>query len=128
MSMLDALDTMWIMGLTDEFREAEEWLADNLDFEKVTARVSVFETSIRAIGGLLAAYEVSGNAMFLTKATDLGERYGRPSRSKRAPVALPLIVIVIIIAFFSFSRARPLSYPVQTNVPQLRVTRCVLPG
>ncbi len=77
MSMLDALDTMWLMGMHEEFREAQAWLAVNLDFEKVQTRVSVFETSIRAIGGLLAAYDLSNDSMFMTKAKDLADRLTR---------------------------------------------------
>ena len=36
--------------------------------------MSVFETTIRALGGLLSAYDLSGDAVFLLKAEDLGER------------------------------------------------------
>ena len=73
--MLDSLDTMWIMGMKEEFKEAQDWLAANLDFEVVKGAVSVFETCIRALGGLLSAYELSEDPMFLTKARDLGDRY-----------------------------------------------------
>ena len=74
MSMLDALDTMWIMGMKEEFKEAQDWLAENVDFDRVKSSVSFFETSIRALGGLLAAYEFSGDKMFLEKAKDLADR------------------------------------------------------
>ena len=37
-------------------------------------QVSFFETSIRALGGLLSAYELSKEKVFLEKALDLGER------------------------------------------------------
>jgi hypothetical protein len=74
MTMLDALDTLWIMDMKTEFKEARDWLAENLDFEKVKRRVSFFETTIRALGGLLSAYDLSEDAVFLTKAQDLGER------------------------------------------------------
>ncbi len=35
--------------------------------------VSVFETVIRVVGGLLSAYDLSANKMFLEKAKSLGE-------------------------------------------------------
>lgn len=35
---------------------------------------SVFETTIRCVGGLLSAYDLSGDSMFLNKATDLADR------------------------------------------------------
>lgn len=36
--------------------------------------MSLFETNIRIMGGLLAAHEVSGEGVFLEKAKDLAER------------------------------------------------------
>ncbi|XP_019399401.1 PREDICTED: mannosyl-oligosaccharide 1,2-alpha-mannosidase IB [Crocodylus porosus] len=58
-TIVDALDTLYIMGLHDEFREGQEWIDKNLDFG-VNSEVSVFEVNIRFIGGLLAAYYLSG--------------------------------------------------------------------
>ena len=40
MTMLDALDTMWIMGMKEEFKEAQDWLAKNIDFDRVKTSVS----------------------------------------------------------------------------------------
>lgn len=67
MTMLDALDVLWIMGMKDEFKAARDWVASNLSFNKPRS-VSFFETTIRALGGLLAAYDLSGDKMFLDKA------------------------------------------------------------
>ncbi|XP_075704346.1 mannosyl-oligosaccharide 1,2-alpha-mannosidase IB-like, partial [Rhinoderma darwinii] len=58
-TIVDALDTLYIMGLLDEFRDGQEWVTNNLDFG-VNSEVSVFEVNIRFIGGLLAAYYLSG--------------------------------------------------------------------
>uniref|UniRef100_A0A8C2FG57 alpha-1,2-Mannosidase n=1 Tax=Cyprinus carpio TaxID=7962 RepID=A0A8C2FG57_CYPCA len=58
-TIVDALDTLYIMGLHDEFKDGQEWIKQNLDFS-VNAEVSVFEVNIRFIGGLLAAYYLSG--------------------------------------------------------------------
>ena len=38
--------------------------------------MSVFETTIRELGGLLSAFDLSGDMVFLSKATDLGRRLG----------------------------------------------------
>ena len=91
-TMVDSLDTLWIMGLKvrtlfggkkhsrrrkqpqDEFFRARDWIRDNLDFNRVAGSVSVFETTIRSLGGLLSAYDLSGDQVFLTKATQLGEK------------------------------------------------------
>ena len=72
-TLVDSLDTLWIMGLRDEFDEAVNAVA-GIDFESSTSTtVSVFETTIRYLGGLLSAYDLSRNGMLLRKATELGE-------------------------------------------------------
>jgi mannosyl-oligosaccharide alpha-1,2-mannosidase len=76
MSMLDALDTMWIMGMKEEFTEALEWVVEYTKFSKVYEFVSFLETSIRALGGLLSAFDLSGDKRLLLKAQDLADRYG----------------------------------------------------
>lgn len=73
MTLLDSLDTLYVMGMLDEFKEAKEWVAKNLNFNTHHS-VSVFETTIRALGGLLSAYDLSGEEVFLNKARDLGDR------------------------------------------------------
>ncbi|KJZ77152.1 hypothetical protein HIM_03473 [Hirsutella minnesotensis 3608] len=71
-TLVDCLDILWIMGLRDEFNEAVAAVA-TIDFGKSTSfRVNVFETNIRYLGGLLAAYDLSGNDVLLRKAVELG--------------------------------------------------------
>ncbi|KAE8621098.1 hypothetical protein XENTR_v10004681 [Xenopus tropicalis] len=72
-TIVDALDSLYIMGLLDEFREGQEWVQNNLDFS-VNAEVSVFEVNIRFIGGLLAAFYLSGQEVFKNKAVLLAEK------------------------------------------------------
>ncbi|XP_072993669.1 mannosyl-oligosaccharide 1,2-alpha-mannosidase MNS1-like [Typha latifolia] len=72
-TLVDSLDTLYIMGLHDEFQEAREWVADSLDFNK-DYEASVFETTIRVVGGLLSAYDLSGDDIFLEKAKDIADR------------------------------------------------------
>lgn len=74
-TLVDALDTLWIMGLEDEFEEAVE-AAMTIDFSRTTTDlVNVFETTIRYMGGFLASYELSGkkHAGLLRKAVEVGE-------------------------------------------------------
>jgi len=72
-SVLDSLDTLHIMGLTSEFQQARDYVADHLNFNQAVD-VSFFETTIRGLGGLLAAYGLSKDQVFLDKAIDLGDR------------------------------------------------------
>ena len=75
-TLLDSLDTLWLMGLRAEFDEATEWIESHLNFN-IGKTVSVFETTIRSLGGLLTAYDLSGKKIFLDKAIDLGKRLFR---------------------------------------------------
>ncbi|XP_016987331.1 endoplasmic reticulum mannosyl-oligosaccharide 1,2-alpha-mannosidase [Drosophila rhopaloa] len=73
LTIVDSLDTMYIMGLDDEFKEARDWVENSLRFD--TKRdVNLFEVTIRVLGGLLSAYHLSGDTMFLAKAAELGNR------------------------------------------------------
>ncbi|XP_024245220.1 mannosyl-oligosaccharide 1,2-alpha-mannosidase IB [Oncorhynchus tshawytscha] len=72
-TIVDALDSLYMMGLHDEFKDGQEWIEQNLDFS-VNAEVSVFEVNIRFTGGLLAAYYLSGQEVFKVKAVQLAEK------------------------------------------------------
>lgn len=54
-------------AMSTEFEEARKWVEEKLDLE-INVSVSLFEVTIRALGGLLSAYHLSGHRMFLTKA------------------------------------------------------------
>ncbi|KAG9292685.1 hypothetical protein G9A89_008272 [Geosiphon pyriformis] len=72
--IVDALDTMLLMGFKDEYQDSRQWVQNELNFN-VTGMVSLFETTIRVLGGLLSAYHLSGNdKVYLDKAKDLGDR------------------------------------------------------
>ncbi|XP_076128015.1 mannosyl-oligosaccharide 1,2-alpha-mannosidase IA-like [Alosa pseudoharengus] len=72
-TIVDALDTLYIMEMDDEFEAAAEWVENNLDFNMNT-EISVFEVNIRFVGGLLSAYYLSGKEVFRQKAVELGEK------------------------------------------------------
>jgi len=72
-TLVDSLDTLWLMNMKDEFWEARDWVRDHLSHAK-SSSVSVFETTIRSLGGLISAYDWSGDEVFLEKAQDLGDR------------------------------------------------------
>ncbi|CAK7201857.1 hypothetical protein SEUCBS139899_004572 [Sporothrix eucalyptigena] len=78
-SLVDALDTLWIMEMYDEFNEAYEAVKE-IDFTTTPFRneIPVFETIIRYLGGLIAAYDISGGEAgkypaLLSKAVELAE-------------------------------------------------------
>src|SRR3954447_23915114 len=86
LTLIEALDTLWVMELDAEFHEGVEWIKANLDFD-VDGEVSVFETSIRLVGGLLSAYHACGDPVLLEKARDLADRL-LPSFAA-SPIGIP---------------------------------------
>ncbi|KAK0721264.1 glycoside hydrolase [Apiosordaria backusii] len=71
-TLVDALDTLWIMDFRDEFLSAAT-AAAQLDWANTTeTSANLFETTIRHLGGLLSAYDLSGQKALLEKATELG--------------------------------------------------------
>ncbi|KAF2662389.1 glycoside hydrolase family 47 protein [Lophiostoma macrostomum CBS 122681] len=72
-TLVDSLDTLWIMGFKKEFYDAVEAVS-RIDFgASEESTISVFETTIRYLGGLLSAYDLSHEKVLLDKAEQLGE-------------------------------------------------------
>ncbi|KAF7691971.1 mannosyl-oligosaccharide 1,2-alpha-mannosidase IA isoform X1 [Silurus meridionalis] len=72
-TIVDSLDTLYIMGLTEDYKEAKEWIRTSLDLD-LSGEASVFEVNIRYVGGLLSAYYLTGEEVFKQKVLELGEK------------------------------------------------------
>ncbi|KAF7343284.1 alpha-1,2-Mannosidase [Mycena venus] len=76
-SIVDAMPTMLVMGLEDIFEEAVNF-SSKIDFSKsqTSDTVSVFETTIRYLGGLLSSYELSDQKfpVLVTKAKEVADK------------------------------------------------------
>ncbi|KAK0611976.1 glycoside hydrolase [Immersiella caudata] len=86
-TLVDSLDTLWIMGLRQDFDLAVA-AAANISFETVTSdEINVFETNIRYLGGFLAAYDLSGDKRLLRKAKEVGDMlYAAFDTPNRMPI------------------------------------------
>lgn len=74
-TLVDALDTLWIMGFKEDF-EIGVQAVEKIDFTTTeTKDINVFETTIRYMGGFLAAYDISKGKYpaLLAKAVEVGE-------------------------------------------------------
>ncbi|CAO1613788.1 unnamed protein product [Sympodiomycopsis kandeliae] len=81
-TIVDALDTLLIMGLSEDYDLARQHVRD-IDFRKIggersayagqDGRIPVFETSIRYLGGFLAAYDLSGDELMRDRAEELAQ-------------------------------------------------------
>ena len=67
LTIVDALDTLYIMGLRAEFAEGRAWVATDMNLDQ-NVEVNLFETTIRVLGGLLSAYHLSSDQVFLDRA------------------------------------------------------------
>ncbi|XP_041798976.1 mannosyl-oligosaccharide 1,2-alpha-mannosidase IA isoform X1 [Chelmon rostratus] len=72
-SIIDSLDTLYIMGLMEEYNDAKEWVQTSLDLNS-NGEASLFEVNIRYVGGLLSAYYLTGEEVFKNKVMELGEK------------------------------------------------------
>ncbi|KAF2201723.1 class I alpha-mannosidase-like protein [Delitschia confertaspora ATCC 74209] len=88
-TLVDALDTLLIMGLDKEFKNALSALK-KIDFSTSEAStLNVFETTIRYLGGLLSAYDLSNaeHKILVEKALTLGDMlYGAFDTPNRMPI------------------------------------------
>ncbi|KAL4977436.1 glycosyl hydrolase family 47-domain-containing protein [Aspergillus desertorum] len=74
-TLVDALDTLWIMDLKEEFSMAVDYVK-KIDFTTSTKKeIPVFETAIRYLGGMLGAYDISNHKydVLLEKSVELAD-------------------------------------------------------
>lgn len=74
-TLVDALDTLWMLDLKEEFEEAVGAVA-KIDFTTSPRNdIPLFETVIRYLGGLIGAYDISGGnyKILLDKAVELAD-------------------------------------------------------
>jgi mannosyl-oligosaccharide alpha-1,2-mannosidase len=74
-TLVDSMDTLWIMGLKDDFEQCVEEVK-NIDFTTSEDEIiNVFETTIRYLGGLISAYDLSNRKykVLLKKARELAD-------------------------------------------------------
>jgi mannosidase alpha-like ER degradation enhancer 2 len=73
MTAIDSLDSLILLGFDAEATTTREYIVAQLHFDK-DIYVKNFEITIRVLGGLLSAYQLSGDARLLALADDLGTR------------------------------------------------------
>lgn len=88
-TLIDALDTLIVMGLDKEFLAAIK-AVKKIDFTtSAVLNLNVFETTIRYLGGLLGAYDLSDSKqhVLLDKAIELGDMlYAAFDTPNRLPI------------------------------------------
>lgn len=73
MTPVDSLDSLYLLGFKEEADKTRKYITDNLSFDK-DIDVQNFEITIRLLGGLLSAYQMTNDPKLLALADDLGTR------------------------------------------------------
>ena len=63
-TIVDGLDTMYLMGFEEEYQRGREWILNNLNIN-VDSEFSAFEINIRFIGGLLSIYTLTEDKVII---------------------------------------------------------------
>ncbi|EGC39812.1 hypothetical protein DICPUDRAFT_91147 [Dictyostelium purpureum] len=93
LTFIDSLDTLVVMGDMKEFERGINWVIENINFNN-DITVSVFETNIRVLGGLLSSHLIAEEHLgkekysgkLLDLAIDLGDRL---LRAFQTPTGIP---------------------------------------
>jgi mannosidase alpha-like ER degradation enhancer 2 len=103
MTPVDALDTMLLMGLDDEALKTRELIVQRLSFDR-DIPVKNFEITIRLLGGLLSAHQMTGDPRLLALASDLGTRLLPAFDS---PTGMPYMFVNLKTGKTSGARSNP---------------------
>merc|ERR1711874_457694 len=76
--------------MTEEYQRARQWVEENLDVNKMSGDISVFETNIRYVGGLLSIYALTGDDLFREKALHVAEKL---TPAFKSPTGIPFALI-----------------------------------
>lgn len=74
LTIVDALDTLFLMNLTSEYEEGRDWIEKKFCLDEVDQKINVFETNIRFVGGFLSLYALTGNELYKEKAIHVGDK------------------------------------------------------
>ena len=85
-TMIDALDTAILMNMHKEVQDATLWIRYKWSFQK-DHFFNVFEMTIRVLGGLISAYELTHNPLFLNKANEVALSFVPAFNGSKLPLS-----------------------------------------
>ena len=89
-TIVDSLDTLLVLNMSAEFGVAARWVKTSLNFDR-DFDASVFETTIRVVGGLLSAFHLTGDTMFVDRAREAADKLS--PAFDISPSGIPLSVV-----------------------------------
>lgn len=86
-TIFDNLDTLWIMGMKDEFENAATAVSQMSLADTSSPDINTHEVNVHHLGGLLAAYDLSSDPRLLQKAIEVGDMlYAAFDTPNRMPI------------------------------------------
>ncbi|XP_030377611.1 mannosyl-oligosaccharide alpha-1,2-mannosidase IA-like [Scaptodrosophila lebanonensis] len=73
LTIVDSMDTLYLMGLKEEYEAARMWVEQKFSLE-INGVFSVFETNIRYLGGFLTLFAFTGDPLYKNKAQMVAEK------------------------------------------------------
>ncbi|KAJ3132736.1 mannosyl-oligosaccharide alpha-1,2-mannosidase [Physocladia obscura] len=76
LTIIDALDTAWVLGNKTIFDKAVDWVVREKGLTMdADVNANVFETTIRVVGGLLSAYDLSKDDRLFKEAVRVADKF-----------------------------------------------------
>eukprot|EP01006_Ploeotia_vitrea_P055423 TRINITY_DN67993_c2_g1_i1.p2 TRINITY_DN67993_c2_g1~~TRINITY_DN67993_c2_g1_i1.p2 ORF type:complete len:627 (-),score=300.72 TRINITY_DN67993_c2_g1_i1:64-1944(-) len=72
-TIVSSLDSLLIMDLKEQYGKAVDWVHSSMKVDQ-DVEVSLFETTIRVLGGLLGAFDLSRDEALLRRAAEVADR------------------------------------------------------
>jgi mannosyl-oligosaccharide alpha-1,2-mannosidase len=84
--LLENLDTLWIMGMHEDFEKAVAAVTQ-INFQATSPEINTHHVNVRLLGGLLAAYDLSTDGRLLEKCIEVGDMlYSAFDTPNRMPI------------------------------------------
>lgn len=72
-TIIDNLDTLYIFGMKDEYKKAEEWVDKNLKVNEIDKDLLFTDIVHHILGGLLSIYSLTYHEPYKTKAIEIAD-------------------------------------------------------
>lgn len=116
LSIVEALDTLYVMELDEDFDASVRWIGQSLDFD-IDGDFHVFEAIIRVVGGLLAGYLANGDQVLLDRCVTLSDKLLRAFTD--SPTGMPYQYVNLHTG--ALSGTRPPIAEIGTNILEFGV-------
>jgi len=73
LTLIKSMSTLWVMGLKEEFEQAQQWIENKFDFANSSEHSYVFVSATEYLGSFLSCYALTNDTIFLQKAKEVAK-------------------------------------------------------